>query len=105
MHVYISDFGPYIFLGLFLVYCRLKMWSDVHNALRCLLHQWVERSGKGLLLKWTPSLEATVWSKNHNQAKITILRSTQPCSSLAQSSSIKSNSKENKKDVLESVKL
>lgn len=45
-----------------------------------------------MLLKWTPSLE--VWSKNRNQARITILRSTQPCSILARRSSIKSSSKE-----------
>lgn len=54
---------------------------------------------KRLESKWTPGLEPEVGSKNHNQARITVLWSTQPCSILAKSSGIKNNSKEKGKSL------
>lgn len=52
------------------------------------------KRGKRLYLKWTPCLEPMTYSKNHIQAGVTVLWSTQPCSVLAQGSCIKNNSKE-----------
>lgn len=89
-----------------LLYCENYTGSLQYNAVPCPQSQCKEvwlfccasemkggKRGKRLDLKCTPSLEPRTLSKNHIQARVTVLWSTQPCSVLAQGSGIKITAK------------